>query len=453
MAGLSLGDLFGTNDTEAQGYLQQALQDYQNIQTPSIASETVSNLPQETVQGVVNPNQIQVANQAPSAFNNISLDPATRQAQINAMNQYQDIANQGGLDANSKLALQQTIDAANEQSQGAQGAIQAQAQAQGQGNNAFDLTQRAISAQGASNSAATQGLETAAMAEANRQQALGNLANVGSNIEASDYGQAANTAAAQNSINAANQEFQNAANTQNVANNANAQQFNVQNAQGVNAANVAANQANAYYNAGLPQQQFNNELQKASGMAGVNQSQAGVAQQSQQNASNATGQLLKGGFTLGATALGGPIAGAIANGMGTPSSTNSQIAGTNAYQQNMNANNPNRISAGNMHLPGAQPQQLSEGGMCYAEGGMPHNHYLCMLMGGKVPGEAKVAGNSKQNDTQPALLSPGELVIPREVPKNGPAMERFAKNAPVGGDKSKRVDMTEFTRGYKRKGK
>ena len=444
---LSLGDLFGTNDTEAQGYLQQALQQYQNIQTPSIASETVSNLPQQTVQGVVNPNQIQVANQAPSAYSNISLDPATRQAQINAMNSYQQIADQGGLDPASKLALQQTIDAANEQSQGAQGAIQNQAQAQGQGNNAFDLTQRAIAAQGASNSAATQGLETAAGAEANRQQALGNLANVGANVNAQDYGQAANAAAAQNAINASNQGYQNAANTQNVANNAAAQQFNVSNAQGVNASNVAANQGNAYYNAGLPQQQFNNELQKASGMAGVNQNQAGVAQQSQQNASNATGQLLKGGLTLGATALGGPIAGAVANGMSTPSSTNSTIAGTNAYQQNANANNPNVRS-------GATGTSVySEGGMCYAEGGTPHNHYLCMLMGGKVPGEASVPGNSTQNDTQPALLSPGELVIPREVPKDGKHMEDFAKNAPVGGDKSKRVDMTEFTKGYRRKGK
>lgn len=449
MAGLSLGDLFGTNDTEAQGYLQQALQQYQNIQTPTIASETVSNLPQETVQGVVNPNQIQVANQAPSAYNNISLDPATRQAQINAMNSYQQIADQGGLDPASKLALQQTIDAANEQSQGAQGAIQAQAQAQGQGNNAFDLTQRAIAAQGASNSAATQGLETAAGAEANRQQALGNLANVGANVNASDFGQQSTIAGAQNQINAANQGYQNAANTQNVANNANAQQFNVQNAQGVNAANVAANQGNAYYNAGLPQQQFNNEIQKASGMAGVNQAQAGVAQQSQQNASNATGQLLKGGLTLGATALGGPMAGALANGMSTPSSTNSNIAGTNGYQVNANANNPNTIKSGAI---GKQVTGFSDGGMCYAEGGTPHNHYLCMLMGGQVPGEAKVAGNSKENDTQPALLSPGELVIPREVPKNGPAMENFARHAPVGGDKSKRVDMTEFTKGY-RKGK
>lgn len=37
-----------------------------------------------------------------------------------------------------------------------------------------------------------------------------------------------------------------------------------------------------------------------------------------------------------------------------------------------------------------------------------------MASGGKVPGKAKVAGNSYANDTVPTLLSPGEIVIPRE---------------------------------------
>lgn len=35
--------------------------------------------------------------------------------------------------------------------------------------------------------------------------------------------------------------------------------------------------------------------------------------------------------------------------------------------------------------------------------------------GGKVPGQAQVAGNSLKNDTVPAELSPGEIVIPRSI--------------------------------------
>lgn len=38
-----------------------------------------------------------------------------------------------------------------------------------------------------------------------------------------------------------------------------------------------------------------------------------------------------------------------------------------------------------------------------------------MKAGGHVPGQAQVKGDSKKNDTVPAMLSPGEIVIPRSV--------------------------------------
>ena len=412
---MSIGDLFGSDDSEAQNYLQQALKQYQNVAVPTTASETVSNLPQETVQGTVNPNQIQAVNQAGSAYNNISLDPATRQAQINALGQYSNIANTGGLDANAKLALQQAMDQANIQSQGAQGAIQNQAQAMGQGGGDFALTQRAIAAQGASNTGAEQGLQTAVMAEANRENALNQMANIGGQVNASDYGQAATAAGAQNKINAANQGFQNQANVGNVANNMMGQQFNVSNAQGVNAANTQANQGNVYYNAGLPQQQFNNEMAKAGGMAGVNSQQAGIAQQAAQNGANATGQLLKGGMGLVGTAMGGPIGGLAANafmgGGGSPAGQLGPAKGTTAP---------------------APMQGYSDGGMT--------NKYLSMLMGGPVPGEAKVDGDSETNDTVPAMLSPGEIVVKRSK----------ASNPDEAAQEAKKISLEHFSKGYKK---
>jgi hypothetical protein len=93
----------------------------------------------------------------------------------------------------------------------------------------------------------------------------------------------------------------------------------------------------------------------------------------------------------------------------------------------------------------------SKGGYaCYADGGVAHDHAICMKLGGHVGGHAPVEGDSETNDTVPAMLSPGELVIPRSVPKDGASMERFAKSAPVGGNPSKRVDLTSFTKDYKR---
>lgn len=50
--------------------------------------------------------------------------------------------------------------------------------------------------------------------------------------------------------------------------------------------------------------------------------------------------------------------------------------------------------------------------------------------GGFIPGKAKVKGDSPKNDTVPAQLSPGELVVPRSVVAQGPAaIAKFAQAA------------------------
>lgn len=430
---MGLLDVFsGSSDSSAQDYLRKALEQYQGIKTPTVESGQVNALPQETVQGTVTPEEIQAVDQGPSAYNNISLDPAARQAQKNALAAYQEIVNSGGLDAESKLALQQVIDAAKTEAKGEQGAIMQKAQAMGQGGGDFALTQRAIAAQGASNTAATQGMQAAAMAEANREQALSDMANLGGSMNASEFGQESTKAAAQNAIDATNAGYKNAANVGNVSNNMAGQQFNVSNARGVDAANTAANQNKVYYNANLPQVQFNNELAKAGGMAGVNTAQATAAQQAAANQAALQGKLLGAAGTMAGAAVGGPAGAAVG----------SQIGGSNGPPSSANTA---QYRPGGQRVPG-----MAKGGVtCYAVGGMAHDHGICMKMGGHVGGEAEVLGDSEQNDTVPALLSPGELVIPRSVPKDGRHMEEFARKAPVAGT-NKKVDLTSFTSGYKR---
>ena len=420
---MALDNLFGSSDSSAQEYLKQALAAYQNVAVPTIASETVGELPMQTVQGTVTPENIAVAEQAPSAYNNISLDPATRAAQMQALQSYIDIANAGGLDAESKLALQQVIDATNAQSRGAQGAIMREAQAMGQGGGDFALTQRAIAAQGASNTGATQGMQAAAEAEANREAALAAMSNLGGSINASDYARAAQKAAAQNQINATNQAAINAANTGNVANKVQTGEFNVGTAQGVNAANTGAGQNRVYYNAALPQQQFNNELAKAGGIANVAGTQASTANEAQKNELGFTGSLLGTAGTVAGAALGGPAGAA--------------VGGTLAKNAVPRSNN---ASAGVNAAHGGMIGYGKGGYTCYADGGVAHDHAICMKLGGHVDGEAKVDGDSPENDTVPAMLSPGEIVIKRSK----------AENPDEAAKEAKRISMEHFVKGYRR---
>jgi hypothetical protein len=188
---------------------------------------------------------------------------------------------------------------------------------------------------------------------------------------------------------------------------------NLQNAQNVNAANTGAQQNQVYYNAGLPQQQFNNELAKANGQSGVYSQAANAAQTAAQGNANATGQLIQGGATLLGTIYGGPAGGAAAGAAAGAVTGNNKKTG------------------------------YSEGGsVCMSEGGEAHNHYLCMLMGGKVPGKAEVPGDSETNDTVPAMLSPGEIVIKRSK----------AESPADAAKEARKISLEHFSKGY-RKGK
>lgn len=126
----------------------------------------------------------------------------------------------------------------------------------------------------------------------------------------------------------------------------------------------------------LQQQQLYNNAQ-----ANVDKLNSGVSEQnSKQN--TATDNAMMGGMMNGAGAV-------LGHSLNSPSttSTNQQIGGTNAGS-------------------------LTPKTMMAAHGAI-------------VPGQAQVAGDSKKNDTVKAMLSPGEIVIPRSHAQNAQAAKEF----------------------------
>lgn len=64
--------------------------------------------------------------------------------------------------------------------------------------------------------------------------------------------------------------------------------------------------------------------------------------------------------------------------------------------------------------------------------------WFAFAEGGQVPGRARIPGDSLLNDTVPALLSPGEIVLPRSVVEGGPdAITKFLKKL---GGRDKGID-------------
>jgi hypothetical protein len=97
------------------------------------------------------------------------------------------------------------------------------------------------------------------------------------------------------------------------------------------------------------------------------------------------------------------------------------------------------VSPANMSMDAysAQPESMAQmrGQQGFAHGGQvgPQSRVgqyfsgLTMQSGGHVPGKAQVAGDSSKNDTVPAMLSPGEIVIPRTIAQGPNAPQKAAE--------------------------
>lgn len=230
----------------------------------------------------------------PSRFEEIAMDPRLQAAQMAALEDITGVTEAGGLDAQTRLALEEGLGRVA-------GAEQARLQqlredpTLGQGQR---LALQAQAIQGAGQGGRDVALQAAAQAQQARMAALGQQANLASGMQQQQLGLAGQKASAADAI----------------------AQFNAQQRMGVQSQNLAARQAIAnqaaatrnqqeMYNKGLIQQQFQNEMAKATGvtgqqsqMAGNLQQQAAAAQQAQQAQ---TGAILGAAGTIAGAVVGG----------------------------------------------------------------------------------------------------------------------------------------------------
>ena len=357
-----VNSITGGSNQNAQGDLSQALANVEAVPTPTTAQLQLSPLAQYTSTGELNPALATAAQAGPNALATEDLSQVPISAMQQALSQEQSIANAQGMTPQEQAAIAEAEQSANEAVGGQRGAIAQNFAGQG-------IPQSLIAAaleNGTVGQNAEQEYQNALQAQGQAATqgitALQNAGNLGSTMYGQETGQANTVAAAQNSLN----QF-NAANTQqtNLANQANTQAantYNTQNAQTLANQNVSGQQQVQEQNqVEAPQEATGLALEKSGQEVGVGESQA--------NQQTAAGQQAAGlvGSAIGATGTalsGSPIA-------------------------------------------------VAEGGEIE-----PKIPAIPFLRGGFVPGQARVAGNSPQNDVIPAKLSPGEVVLPRTVAQN-----------------------------------
>lgn len=352
-----VNSITGGSNQNAQGDLSQALANVEAVQTPTAQQLQLSPLAQYTSTGELNPALATAAQAGPNALATEDLSQVPISAMQQALSQEQSIANAQGMTPQEQAAIAEAEQSANEAVGGQRGAIAQNFAGEG-------IPQSLIAAaleNGTVGQNAEQEYQNALQAQGQAATqgitAMQNAGNLASTMYGQEAGQANTVAAAQNALN----QF-NAANTQqtNLANQANTQAantYNTQNAQTLANQNVSGKQQVQEQNqVEAPQEAAGLALEKSGQEVGVGESQAN------QN-----------------TAAGAQAAGLVGSAIGA---TGTAIAA--------------------------------------AEGGEiePKIPAIPFLRGGPVPGQARVAGNSPQNDIVPAKLSPGEVVLPRTVAQN-----------------------------------
>lgn len=274
----------------ATGLSREALEQLKKVYVPTVEEQKVL-LQNPELAGLL---EAQTLNG--TALENVSADPRLKQAQMKALEELSGLSSQG-LGAEDRAAFNQLQRESAGQAQANNAQVLQNAAARGTLDSGSTLMAQLMGGQQAANRTQQGGEALAAQAAQARRQALGQYADLSSNMANQDFAQKAQIANAKDTIN----QFNSQAKT-------GAQQFNLTNQQNLN--NQKASNANQQemYNKGLIQQKYQNDYQKAGGVAGQQNNLANTyAQQGQaaaQGQAQLMGSLVGAGASLGAAYAG-----------------------------------------------------------------------------------------------------------------------------------------------------
>lgn len=378
MSGIFSGlqDVLGVGDFGNENSLRrEALDAFKGIQTPDINLMRVR-IQKLVQQGIVTPQEATAYLQNPTAYNDIKLDPAARDAQMEALNGLMGEYNSNGMSATDRAKLAEATDTANAENRGQQGAITQNFAERGQLGSGNELVAKLLASQGASTTAAKAATDVAGQAAQRALQAMMESGKLGGDINAADYKQASDKAAAADAIARFNADNSTKVNLVNTAAKNTAQASNLKEKQRVSDTNAENENTNAVRNSNLYQTDFNNKITKARGIAGQADTFADARAKQQQEDDAYTGGMM---------------------------------------QKFMPALVPD------------DPNKKADAGPGFMQ--MAGDYMAMASKGGKIPGKAPFPGDSPFNDHVPALLSPGEVVVPRTVAKHPAKAKEFVKHA------------------------
>lgn len=389
LAGGAAGQAAAAGDyNNAQTQAQTANQIIQQIgAAPDVSAPLI--LQQYKQAGLLTPQmEQQITAAVPQA---IGQDKTAINAQTQALQQMQQRA-AGGLSAGDRAALTQAGLQAQGDVQGRLGSIAQGMQQKGLSDSGSNLAAQLSAAQGGQNAESAKAGQIAQQAQQAAIQSSAQAAGLGSQLENQNFGEGM-----------ANQNAATQMQRFNVQNQLGVQQQNTNAANQAQAANLANSQQLSNANTGAANQELNNQLNREMAQYNANTNTAAL----QAGADNNYSKYLSGVANQKATSYQNYGTGA------------GQV-GAGAYNSAQNSGSGSSGSGGSSGSNQFAGGDVSDASSMFAyNGGQAPDNRLNFKAGGHVPGSANVPGDHPANDTVKAVLSPGEIVIPRTLAKSG----------------------------------
>lgn len=221
----------GLDKAEQQRLLQRAMDEYGKIDLPSLEKVIAQEI-------------------GPTELSKLEGDPALRQTQMSALDELQRLGRSGGFTLEDQAVLNKVRNQASQQATAGRSRIREDMASRGISGGGSELALSLANEQGAAQRASQEGLQVAGMAQKRALDAMMAGGRLAGDIRGQDYSEKSRAAEAQDMI---------------------------------NKYNAGARSQAQYYNAGLPQQQFDNRVTKAGGTSRGAQGLAGLSGQNAQD--------------------------------------------------------------------------------------------------------------------------------------------------------------------------
>lgn len=298
----------GKAENRAEQAANAAVNAYLSLSVPDPAEQQLL-FKQYQMTGKMDPRLAKAFQQAKTNLSQVTSDPALKSHQLAALSSLENIGEHGGHTLEEDAYLNQLEQRVNAENHGREGAIEEGYAKRGMGAPGG----LALAAQEMNNQNMTQkeneaSLQAAAHAQQNALQAIQGEGHLAGQVRTQDWNEKAQVARAQDSIDEFNARMNQGVENENVRSQNAAEDYNVREGQTIANQNTQLENAQQTHNKGLLQQQYQNSLARAGGVAAADENQAGQFNQSAANQSAMWGNIGQGALKAGVAA--GKLAGA-----------------------------------------------------------------------------------------------------------------------------------------------